>query len=210
MSYTTKDFLNIVKDSSLNYTYMEMLEMETIEDRRLYIDAEIDGTVLNSVSFHITRYNRQDRGIPIEKRDPVIIYLNTPGGSATDGFGIIDIIMESKTPVYTVNQGVCYSMGLCIFLAGSKRYAMKNSTFLLHDGSAMVIGSTNKMKDRFNFISGQMEDKMKEYIVDRTSITEEQYDNNLRREWYFYPEEGKQLGVVTHIVGSDCDFDEII
>ena len=55
-----------------------------------------------------------------------------------------------------------------------------------------------------------MEDKMKEYIVDRTSITEEQYDNNLRREWYFYPEEGKQLGVVTHIVGSDCDFDEII
>ena len=123
---------------------------------------------------------------------------------------MIDCIILSKTPVYTVNLATCYSMGFLIFLAGEKRYAMPSSTYLCHDGSNMAYGSTSKLKDRMEFELGEMENYTKQYIISRSLITAEMYDSNYRKEWYFYPEEAKRLGVVTHIIGKDCDVDDII
>lgn len=118
--------------------------------------------------------------------------------------------MTSKTPVYTINLGTAYSMGFLIFIAGTKRFSMPSATYLLHDGSSFAWDSTNKLKDRVEFEAGEMEEHTKKYIVERTNISEEKYMENIRKEWYFYPEEAKKLGVVTHIVGTDCDIDEII
>ena len=68
----------------------------------------------------------------------------------------------------------------------------------------------SKLKDRMEFELGQMEQYIREYVVSRTNITEDEYIKNYRKEWYFYSEEAKNLGVVTHIVGKDCDVDEIL
>lgn len=89
--------------SVLNLGLEDTFSMEDLEGRRLYINWEIDDSVVESVVYHILRYNRQDRGIPVEERTPIKLYINSPGGSVTDGFGLIDAIITSKTPVYTIN-----------------------------------------------------------------------------------------------------------
>ena len=81
---------------------------------------------------------------------------------------------------------------------------------VLHDGSSYAYDSIGKLKDRMEFELGQMEERIKKYVVSRTNIAEKMYVKNYRKEWYFYPEEAKNLGVVTHIVGIDCDIDEIL
>lgn len=193
-----------------NYDWTDRFEIEDIEERRLYINDNIDSEVVDSIVYHIMRYNRQDKGIDVENRKPIILYLNSNGGSVPDGYAVIDAIINSITPVYTVNQGYCYSMGFLIFLAGHKRYCMPSATFLMHDGSTMAWDSTAKAKDRMDFETRQVEEYTKRYIMSRTAIDEKLYDEKYRVEWYFYPAEAKQNGVLDYIVGVDCTIDEIV
>ena len=204
--------MNNLKDIKevMNYSLLDKYDIEDFEGRRLYINDIIDNQIVDGIVYHILRYNREDKGIPVEERKPIILYVNSNGGSVPDGYALIDVIMTSKTPVYTVNQGYCYSMGFLIFLAGLKRFSMLSSTFLMHDGSTMGWDSTAKMKDRMDFETNQVEKHTKNYILSRTAIDEKLYDEKYRMEWYMYPEEAKQYGICTHIVGKDCDIDEII
>ncbi len=103
-----------------NYCYEDRFQVEDLEGRRLYINGEIDANVIDNVVYYIMRYNRIDKGIPVNERKPIIIYINSPGGSVVDGYGVIDTILLSETPVYTVNVAQCASMGFLIYLAGGK------------------------------------------------------------------------------------------
>ena len=193
-----------------NYCYTDKFEMEDVDNRRLFINSEIDENIIDGAVYHILRYNRLDKDIPVNERKPIIIYINSPGGNVTDGYSLIDVMLTSKTPVYTVNLGIAYSMGFLIYIAGERRYSMPSATYLCHDGSSMAWDSMSKLKDRVEFETGQMEQHTQKYIISRTNITKEQYLENYRKEWYFYPAEAKTLGVTTHIVGEDCTLDDII
>ena len=193
-----------------NYGFEDRFTEEDIENRHLHLNCEIDGIALESIVYHILRYNRLDKDIPANERKPITIYINSCGGSVVDGFGIIDAILASETPVYTVNLAACFSMGLLIFMAGHKRYAMPSSEFLLHDGQTGGVDSSSKFKDRLNFELNQVEEMTKKYVISHSNISEKDFDSNYRREWYFLPIEGKELGVVDYIVGTDCGLSDII
>lgn len=195
---------------NFTYTYADKLEMEDCENRHLILNDTVDEEVFNTLIYNILRWNADDKGIPPQERKPIILYINSPGGSVTDGYGLIDAMLASKTPVITVNQGFAASMGFLIFLAGDKRYSMEHSEFLMHDGSTGGLGSTAKMKDRMEFETNQLEEMTKKYIMSRTSIDNELYDNKYRVEWYMLPPEAKSHGIVDYIVGVDCDIDEIL
>lgn len=195
---------------SFSYTYADKFEIDDYENRHLFLNDIVDEDVFNSLVYCILRWNADDKGLPTEERKPIILYINSPGGSVVDGYGLIDAMLASKTPIITVNQGFAASMGFLIFLAGHKRYSMQHSEFLMHDGSTGGLGSTAKMKDRMEFETNQLEEMTKNYIMGRTSISEELYDNKYRVEWYMLPPEAKSHGIVDCIVNVDCDIDEIV
>ena len=203
-----------MKEKNINYLYSYEVDdqffLEDIENRRIFLYDDISSETIDHVVYHVLRYNRLDKDIPIDERKTIILYINSPGGSVTDGFAIIDCLLLSKTPIYTVNIATCYSMGFLIFLAGSKRFALPSSTYLCHDGGNFAYDSTAKLKDRMEFELGAMEEHTKEYVISRTNISSDLYDVNYRKEWYFYPDEAKKYGVVTDIVGIDCDINSII
>mgnify|MGYP002621683067 CR=1 FL=1 len=194
----------------ISITPFDEIELGEIAERRLYINSIIDEEIVSGIAFYILKFNREDKGKKIEDRKPILLYINSPGGSVVDGFGLIDAILSSKTPVYTINQALCASMGFLIFLAGEKRYSMQRSEFLMHDGTAVTMDSTAKAMDRMKFEEEYMEPMIKNYIMSRTNINTEVYEKKYRIEWYMLPEEAKEYGIVTHILGTDCDIDEII
>lgn len=194
-----------------NLSFTDKFEIEDFEQRRLFLNSEVDESIITSLAYHILRYNRIDKDVPVEERTPILLYINSPGGSVSDGYGLIDVILASKTPVYTVNQGLCASMGFLIFIAGHKRFSMQHSEFLMHDGSCgLMFESTAKMKDRIDFEAGQLEQMTKNYIMSHTNIDEVTYDAKYRMEWYTLPDEAKSYGICDFIIGKDCDIDEII
>jgi len=193
-----------------NLEYDDQFNYDDLKNRCLYLQESVDSCTANEIIYHILRYNRLDKGTPIEQRKPIVLYIASPGGSVVDGFGLIDAILMSETPVYTVNQSMCYSMAFLIFIAGRKRYSMKHSTFLCHDGSSFAYDSMSKLKDRMEFETGQMEEKTKQYIIAQTDITDELYQEKYRKEWYMYADEAKQYGIVDYIIGDDCKLEEIL
>lgn len=67
----------------------------------------------------------------------------------------------------------------------------------------------SKAKDQMKF-QENMEQRIKDYILSRSKLTSEKYDEKLRVEWYLYADEAKQYGFTDFIIGEDCDIDEII
>lgn len=195
---------------SFNYTWLDSFDMEDVEERRLYINGEIDDDVISSIGYQILRYNRLDKNLKEEDRVPILLYLNTDGGSLYSGNSLISIIKSSITPVHTVNLGRCFSMGFLIFIAGKERYTLDNGVFLLHDGSNGGFDSSAKMVDKIEFEKNVIERKIKEFVLENTAITAKTYDKNYRKEWYMDADKAKELDIADYIVGEDCTINDIL
>ena len=65
---------------------------------------------------------------------PIYLYIDSPGGSIDDGFGLYDMIRFINAPVYTIGMGLIASMGVTLFLSVPKerRFSLPNSHYLIH------------------------------------------------------------------------------
>lgn len=187
----------------------DLFRLQDLKNRKLFLTGGIDQSSVCEIVKHVLQYNSDDKDIPVHERTPILLYVTSEGGEVDSGFELIDAIQCSKTPVYTINLGYQYSMGFLIGLAGHKRYATKNAKFLMHDGSNFVYNSGAKAQDQMRFNS-RVEERIKEYILSRGSLTSDEYDSKLRVEWYMFADEAKERGFVDYIIGVDCDLDEVI
>ena len=183
--------------------------LQDLRQRKLRLNGEIDQFMVSDLVRHILQFNQEDKGIPQENRTPIILYVSSNGGEVDAGFELIDVIRASKTPVYTVNLGFQYSMGFLIGLAGHKRFATTNAKVLMHDGSQFVYNSGTKVQDQMEF-QRKVEERVKNYIISRSNLTEEEYNSKLRVEWYLFADEAKEKGFIDYIIGVDCTLDDVI
>lgn len=187
----------------------DLFYLKDLEQRKLFLNSNIDQFSVANIVKHIMQFNSDDKGIEVTNRKPIILYITSNGGDVDAGFELIDVVQSSKTPVYTINLGYQYSMGFLIGLAGHKRFATRNAKFLMHDGSNFVYGTGTKVQDQMEF-QKRVEARIKEYIISRSHITSEEYDNKLRVEWYLFADEAKERGFTDYIIGVDCEMDEMV
>lgn len=190
-------------------TVEELFYVKDLQQRKFFLTAEIEQATVGDLVRHIMQLNREDMGIPAEQRRPILLYIASPGGEVNAGFQLIDAILTSKTPVYTVNLGCQYSMAFLIGLAGHKRFASRNAKFLMHDGSNFVYGNSSKVQDRVKF-DARVEERVREYVLSRSRITPQEYDSKFRVEWYMFADEAKEKGFTDFIIGVDCDMDAVV
>lgn len=188
--------------------YTEIIK-DGLDRRILVINEDINESLLENYILHILKWNREDMNLPVENRQIITVYINSPGGSAFDGFSLVDVMLASKTPIRTICFGLAASMGYHIFLAGSDRIAFKNSILLQHDGEITVSNSTSKARDTMKFFDS-MEKRTKDYVLTRTKMSEEFYDKIYEQEYWMYAQEGKELGCVDKIIGEDITLDDIL
>lgn len=193
----------------------ELRRLEDIERRRLRLYGEITQTnivasfsagvsVCTDLAQSILEYNEEDRGLKIEERQPIWLFIDSPGGDPTAGFKLIDAINLSKTPVLTVNVGQCSSMAFLIAISGHARFSLPMSTFLMHDGSIFLYGTTNKVKDQLAFELRVEEEKIKPLVLKHSKMSEEDYNKVCMNEFYMMPEDAMKLGFIDGII-DDID-----
>lgn len=187
----------------------ELFYLKDLKQRKLTLNCDIDQFAVSDIVKHILQFNKEDAEIQPQDRQPIILYIVSPGGEVDSGFELIDAIIASQTPVYTVNLGYQYSMAFLIGLAGDRRYAMPNAKFLMHDGSQFVYNSGAKVQDQMEF-QKRVEERVKRYILSHSKLTPEEYDSKLRVEWYLFADEAKEKGFTDYIIGVDCGIDEVI
>ena len=200
---------DLEKSLMSNGSIEEMLYVKDLLRRKMSITTEIEQGSVEDICRHIMQFNAEDKDIDVKDRKPILLYVVSNGGDVDAGFELIDTIMSSKTPVYTINLGYQYSMGFLIGLAGHKRFAMKNAKYLMHDGSNFIYNSGAKAQDQMSF-NRKVEERIKQYVISRTKISPKLYDEKERVEWYMFADEAKALGVTDYIIGEDCDLDAVI
>lgn len=146
--------------------------------------------------------NSEDKNKEADRREPIKLILNSPGGDVYDGIGLIDAIEQSETPVHIYIHGQAQSMGFAIATCGHYRYASKRTTFMYHE----ISWETNREKLQYHeqeVEEGKRLWKVYDDIVTaNTKITQKKLDQIKRahKEWYMTAEEALQLGVIDEII----------
>lgn len=192
-----ENFENVIKlldtFNPESYQYLKGLE-----NRRIILNNEIDASIVEQVMIPLIDMDNDGTGKPIE------IYLSSVGGSLFDGMNLCSVIDKLKTPTVIFAPTYCYSMGGLILMAGKSNPNVKKKCFpyssaLIHSGSTYLDGNSHSVRDMFHFHE-KMENKIKEYIISHTNITEEEYYKMERTEWYMTAEEMLEKGLVDEII----------
>ena len=203
---------------SIDTCIEEMRREYEADQRRLYlygriepIDEDVNGpysdvSLTSRLVETILDINREDAAgeIPPEERNPIRLYINSPGGDITEGFALVSAIELSKTPVWTINVGQWCSMAFLIGISGHKRLSMPNMTFLMHEGVAFAGGAASKMQDRAKFDERFKDEVIKQHILKHSKMNSAEYDATERVELYMLPEDALEYGFIDEIV-TDID-----
>lgn len=177
--------------------------------REIWVNTDIDESIVEWTQ-QILDWNRDDseNGVSIKDRQVIKIFINSNGGCLNSIMHFITILSLSITPVMTIGLGKCYSSGGLLLMGGHNglRYVFDTTSILIHDGSTGSGSDTGKFIDYAEYVK-TMEQKTKEYILNRTNISGSEYDKNYRRDWWISADEAINLGIADKIIKT---LDEII
>ena len=145
----------------------------------------------------------------LESEDPekeIFLYINSPGGSITDGMGIVDTMNYIKCPVSTICVGMAASMGAVLLASGEKgkRFATPNSEILIHQpliGGGGLSGQTTEIKIHADHMVRTRE-KLNKLLSDRTGQSIEQIEKDTERDHYMTAQEALKYGLIDGILDS--------
>lgn len=179
----------------------ETFENLNFYSRAYYLNKEITENEANEIFNHIRFWNHIDEEdmVPVDLRQPIKIYINTPGGDLDSVFSIMGTIEASRTPVHTITYGTGYSGGFFIGICGHKRYGYPYSSYLFHEGCMVDYGDTHKFLQSVDFRKSQYR-KLKEIVIKKTKISEDDYNRHKKDDWYMDVNKAKELGVIDVIV----------
>ena len=142
----------------------------------------------------------------LESEDPdkeISLYINSPGGSITDGMAIYDTINYIKCPVSTMCIGMAASMGAVLLAAGEKgkRYATPNAEILIHQPliSGGLSGQTTEIKIHADHMVKTRE-KLNKILSEKTGRPLETIMKDTERDNYMTAEEALEYGLIDGIL----------
>lgn len=171
---------------------------DLLKDRIILINDIISDVTIDKAVMPLLKMDNDGSG------EKITIYLNTDGGDVGEGLLLCDVIDRLKTSTDVIVLARAYSMGSIILMAGRDnpnvtRKCYPFSTALLHGGSAYMSGTTSQVKDYFKF-NEKYEQRITDYIISHTNLTEEDYAAIERYETYMTSEEMLEKGLVDEIL----------
>ncbi len=142
----------------------------------------------------------------LESEDPdkeIHLYINSPGGSITDGMAIVDTINYIKCPVSTICVGLAASMGAVLLAAGTKgkRLATPNAEILIHQPliSGGLSGQTTEIKIHADHMVKTRE-KLNKFLSEKTGQDLATIERDTERDNYMTAEEALEYGLIDEII----------
>ena len=113
-----------------------------LKDRIILLSGEVNDQMANTVIAQLLFLDAQD-----SKKD-IYMYINSPGGSVTAGLAIMDTMNFVKADVQTIAMGMAASMASVLLSSGAKgkRFALPNSTVLIHQPSGGAQGQQTEIE----------------------------------------------------------------
>lgn len=171
-----------------------------LKERIIFLSDEVNDVTASLVIAQLLFLDAEDPG------KDIFLYINSPGGSVTAGMGIYDTMQYIKSDVSTICVGMAASMGAFLLAAGAKgkRYALPNSTVMIHQPLGGAQGQASDIKIHADFIIKTRE-KLNKILSERTGKALEQVEKDTDRDNFLSAEEAKDYGLIDEIMTNIND-----
>ncbi len=168
-----------------------------LRDRIIFIGTPINDFVANAVIAQMLFLQMED-----PKKD-ISLYINSPGGSVTDGMAIYDTMNFLQCDVVTYCVGQAASMATLLLAAGTagKRYALPNSRVMMHQPMGGATGQTADISIAAREIV-RWRERMNELIASHTKKTAAEIAADSDRDFYLTAQDALEYGIVDKVIES--------
>lgn len=168
-----------------------------LKDRIIFIGTPIDDYVANAVIAQMLLLQMED-----PKKD-IQLYINSPGGSVTDGMAIYDTMRFLSCDIKTYCMGQAASMATVLLSAGTpgKRFALPNSRMMIHQPQGGATGQTADISIAAKEIL-RWKKVLNEVISQHTGQTVEKVEKDSDRDFYMTAHEAQAYGLVDRVIES--------
>lgn len=140
----------------------------------------------------------------LESQDPtkdISLYINSPGGSVTDGLAIYDTMQYIKCDVSTICMGMAASMGAFLLSAGTKgkRLALPNSTIMIHQPLGGYKGQATDMEIHTRYML-DTKARLNRILSENTGKPLEIIQNDTERDNFMTAQEALEYGLIDKLI----------
>jgi len=168
-----------------------------LKDRIIFLGSQVESGVANSIVAQM---------LFLEADDPdkdIFLYINSPGGSVSDGLAIFDTMNFIKPDVSTICVGQAASMGAVLLAAGTKgkRFALPNSRVMIHQVMGGAQGQAADIEIQAKEIL-RIKKTLNDILTDATGKSYEQIEKDSDRDYFMTAEEAKEYGIIDDVISK--------
>jgi len=171
-----------------------------LKERIIFLSDEVNDVTASLTIAQLLFLDAEDPG------KDIFLYINSPGGSVTAGMGIFDTMNYIKSDVCTICVGMAASMGAFLLTAGAKgkRYALPNSTIMIHQPLGGYQGQASDMKIHAEHII-KTRAKLNRILSEKTGKSLEEIEKDTDRDNFLDSDEAKSYGLIDEVMSNIND-----
>jgi ATP-dependent Clp protease protease subunit len=171
----------------------KMIDMKLLESRKIFLWGPVDDDSAKEIVSKILYLESIDPG------KKITLFINSPGGTVSAGFSILDIMNLITSPISTVCMGMAASMGSMLLSAGKKgeRYIFPLGEVMIHQPSigGMFQGTAADLAIQAKQIA-KTKDIAAQILAKNCGQTAEQIMKDFDRDYWMNANESVKYGIV--------------
>ena len=168
-----------------------------LKERIIFLSEEVNDVTASLVVAQLLFLDAEDPG------KDIYLYINSPGGSVTAGMAIYDTMQYIKSDVNTICIGMAASMGAFLLSSGKKgkRFALPNSTIMIHQPLGGVQGQASDIKIHTEYLL-KVKSMLNKILSENTGKPLEQIEKDTDRDNFLSASDAKEYGLIDGVMKS--------
>ena len=190
------------KDEGLLKEFSERnVEHSLLKTRKIFLWSQVDD---DSAKAIVTRL------LSLDAQDPeaeIVLYINSPGGSVSDGLAIYDAMQAISAPVSTVCTGLAASMGAVLLAGGHKgrRFTWPHARLMIHQ--PLIMGTITGRATDLDIHAREMlrtREEINRLLSIHTGQEVDKIAKDTDRDFYMSPDEAKEYGLIDDVLTTSA------
>jgi len=171
------------------------IQSRLLRDRIIILNDEVNHHTAGLIVAQMLYLESEDHTADI------LFYINSPGGSVTDGLSILDTMQLIRCDVSTIVMGQAASMGSLLASSGTrgKRLMLPNARHLIHQPLGGAQGQASDIEIQAREIN-RLKKMLTEIYVDNTGKSYDQLVRDMDRDTILDAGQSVEYGLADRIV----------
>ncbi len=174
-----------------------------LADRIIFLGTEINDQVANNIVSQLIFLGAND------PKKPIMLYINSPGGSISSGFAILDTMKYLGCEIHTYCIGMGASMAALLLAAGTKgkRFALPHSRVMLHQPSGAIGGTSKDIEIQAREVL-HYKKLLANLFCDFTGQDLAKIKEDSERDYYMSADEALKYGLIDNVLKSKSEIEQ--